>query len=75
VARAREIAHAFLDKAQEGGDAADPRLRHAVDAGDLTFEPQVRNEVQGVQIFAAGVPAAWASRLDFPPDVWIDDTG
>jgi hypothetical protein len=73
VARAREIAHAFLDKAEEAGDVADPQLRNAVNAGDLTFEHQVRNEVQGVQIFAAGVAVAWASRLDFPPDVWIDD--
>jgi hypothetical protein len=73
MARAREIAHAFLDKAEEGGDVADPKLRSAVDVGDLTFERQVRNEVQGVQILAAGVPIAWASRLDFPPDVWVDD--
>src|SRR5215212_1220170 len=75
VARAREIANAFLDKAEEGGKVTDPRLRSAVNAGDLTFEQQVRNEVQGVQIFAAGVAVAWAPRLDFPPDVWIDDAG
>jgi hypothetical protein len=44
-----------------------------VDAGDLAFEQEVRNEVQGVAIFAAGVPVGWASRLDFPPGAWIDD--
>ena len=73
LARLREIAHDFLDKAEEGGDPPDPRLRSAVDAGDLTFEQEVRNEVQGVAIFAAGVPVAWASRLDFPPGAWIDN--
>jgi class 3 adenylate cyclase len=73
VACARDIANTFLDKAEERGDVPDPHLRSAVNAGDLTFEQQVRNEVQGVEIFAAGVAVAWASRLEFPPGVWIDD--
>jgi hypothetical protein len=72
VARAREIATAFLEKAEERGDEADPRLRGAVNAGDLTFEHQVRNDVQGGEIFAAGVAVGWASRLEFPPSVWVD---